>query len=58
MRHGENGFVTAPDPDALAAVLDRLRDESGLAEKLGRAGRDTLEALGIDWDNVIARLLQ
>jgi glycosyltransferase involved in cell wall biosynthesis len=37
VRHGETGFVTAADPDAIAARLDELAADRGLAESLGSA---------------------
>lgn len=42
---GSDGLLHAPgDADGLAAALTRVRDESGLAERLGAGGRRTLDA--------------
>lgn len=52
---GATGFVCAPEsPRQLAAAIDRLRREPGLAEKLGGAGR--AKVAGIGWDEVITSL--
>jgi glycosyltransferase involved in cell wall biosynthesis len=37
VRHGENGLVGASTPEAVAAHLDALGQEAGLAERLGQA---------------------
>lgn len=43
--HGENGLLVPPkDPAALANAMDRLVNEPGLAQRLGRAARATIEA--------------
>jgi len=51
---GENGFVSAPQPEAIAAALGRLADH-GLAQRLGSAGRRRAQA--ITWDGVVEQLL-
>lgn len=44
VRHGENGLLGPPTPEAVAAHLDRLAADRGLAERLGtRAREDSLE---------------
>ncbi|MBK8015290.1 MAG: glycosyltransferase [Betaproteobacteria bacterium] len=41
IRDGETGLIVPRgEPDALAAALNRLRDEVGLAERLGAAARE------------------
>ncbi|MGQ9426888.1 glycosyltransferase [Gilvimarinus sp. F26214L] len=43
---GETGLIVPPnDPDALAAAMQRLNDDAQLANRLGLAGRQRLEAL-------------
>lgn len=54
---GENGFITEPDPRALAAAFDRLYADRLLARRMGEAARARIGELGIDWENVIGRLL-
>jgi glycosyltransferase involved in cell wall biosynthesis len=54
---GETGLVAAPEPDALAAGIDRLWDlpEARLRD-MGAAGR--ARVAGITWDGVIDRLTE
>lgn len=52
---GVNGFVCAPDaPRDIAARLDRLFRDRGLAAAFGAAGQARVRAIG--WDQVIAKL--
>jgi glycosyltransferase involved in cell wall biosynthesis len=55
VRHGENGFVSAPTAEALAAQLDALGDR-GLAERLGQAARRAAEAYR--WERAVEELLR
>jgi glycosyltransferase involved in cell wall biosynthesis len=57
VRDGDNGLVTDPEPEAIADALDRLRGDDALAEKLGRAGRQTVLDDVPDWQVVVQRLL-
>jgi glycosyltransferase involved in cell wall biosynthesis len=57
VRDGKSGIVTPPEPPAIAAALDRLFEDRAAAERMGAAGKATLAELGIDWDNVLSRLL-
>jgi glycosyltransferase involved in cell wall biosynthesis len=54
---GETGVVAAPDPDAIAAAIDRLwrQPESRLRE-MGEAGFERVR--DITWDHVIDRLTE
>jgi len=54
---GENGFVADPDPDSLAAAMDELWKDRAFAVEAGKTGRDLIEELGIDWKNVVGKLL-
>lgn len=54
---GENGFIVPPDPEAIAAVMDRLYEDRALAQSMGEAGVRAIERLGITWDRVIERML-
>lgn len=56
IQDGQEGFVTAPDASGLAAAMDRLRDDRGLAERLGQAGFEKYRKADIGWDKVIATL--
>jgi glycosyltransferase involved in cell wall biosynthesis len=55
VRHGENGFVSAPTAEAVAAQLDALGDR-GLAERLGQAARRDAEAYR--WERAVEELLR
>jgi phosphatidyl-myo-inositol alpha-mannosyltransferase len=50
----EGSLVPPRDPEALAAGLVRILQDQGLAERLGRAGRE--RARSYDWPSVVDRL--
>jgi len=52
---GTNGFVTAPEPAAIAARLDALAADPTLARRLGAAG--PARVAGITWDKVVEELV-
>lgn len=52
-----NGFITPPEPAALAEVFDKLYADRALAARLGAAAADRIAELGVDWDTVVSRLL-
>ena len=54
---GVNGRIVEPEPEQLAEAMDALYEDRGLAEGLGNAGHQTLVDLGINWDNVVEKLL-
>ncbi len=54
---GENGFIVAPEPAALAGAIDRLRSDPGAAAAMGEHARDTLRVKDINWDRVVTSLL-
>lgn len=56
VRNGENGFVTEPEPAALADVMDELWLDRRLAPRLGRASEERLTTLGLDWSHVVESL--
>ncbi|BAI97857.1 glycosyltransferase family 4 protein [Sphingobium indicum] len=53
---GKSGYLTTPEPVAIAAAFDRLWSDRTLAETLGRGARERIDALRINWDHVVARL--
>ena len=57
VRDGENGLVVEPKPRRIAAALDRLYADRGLADRLGAEGRRTLLATVPEWPEVAERLL-
>jgi glycosyltransferase involved in cell wall biosynthesis len=54
---GENGFVVAPEPEAIAEAMDRLYEDRQLARRMGEAGLQAIGRLGITWERVLDRLL-
>jgi glycosyltransferase involved in cell wall biosynthesis len=58
VRHEQTGFICDSRPQMLARAMDRLRGETGLAERMGTAGHSLIGRLGITWENVIGRLTQ
>ncbi len=57
VRDGQTGLVVEPEPQAVAAAIERLVDSRSLAVDLGHAGRERYRQLGISWDRVVAQLL-
>ena len=55
VRDGETGLVTAPDPPAVAAALERLMDDVDLCEHLGLKGQALVK--DITWDKVVDQLV-
>ena len=57
VRDGKTGLVVArEDPVALARALQRLLDDPALRERLGRAGRDHVQA-HYEWDACVQRMI-
>jgi glycosyltransferase involved in cell wall biosynthesis len=54
---GENGLVTAPEPQAIAEAMDKLYWDRALARRMGQAAASKPAALGITWDRVVEKLL-
>lgn len=55
IEHEQSGLVSAPDPHAVGASISRLMGDTGVAEKMGVAGRARI--LNISWDVVVDSLL-
>lgn len=51
---GQTGFVCAPDPAKIGAILQHLVDNPGRAAELGRRGQGSIA--GITWASVAERL--
>jgi glycosyltransferase involved in cell wall biosynthesis len=51
----QNGLVTAPEPSAIAAAIDRLAADRTLATRLGEAGWQRARA--VTWDGVVEQLV-
>jgi glycosyltransferase involved in cell wall biosynthesis len=57
VRHGETGFVLAPEPELIAEKIDWLYNNRTAAAEMGRAGRQAYTGHHISWDNVVEQLL-
>jgi glycosyltransferase involved in cell wall biosynthesis len=55
VEHGRSGYVTEPEPEAIAAHIDRLWTDRRLARAMGARGR--ARATAITWERVGAALL-
>lgn len=55
--HGQTGHVLEPDPRAIAATIDELHAHTDRSRLMGLAGYDHYRALGISWQDTVARLL-
>jgi glycosyltransferase involved in cell wall biosynthesis len=55
VRDGENGFVTAPTPEALAAAMRRVMDDRNQSMQMGESG--AREAAAMTWHDAIQKLL-
>lgn len=53
---GEEGFVTEPQPQAMADAVDRLWDDRAKAREMGRLGLARYLERDITWDTVVDRL--
>jgi len=56
VRHGENGLVAEPTAEAVAAQLDALGRDRGLAERLGASARRDGEAHR--WERAVEELMR
>jgi glycosyltransferase involved in cell wall biosynthesis len=52
-----NGLVVAPDALSLAAAIERLRSDRGLAKRLGEAAHEMLLQRDITWEHVADELI-
>ncbi len=57
VRDGYNGFVTEPDPKAIADALDRLYLNRAATQTMGKNAVKQLKTLNISWSHVLKRLL-
>ena len=56
VEHEQTGLVCTPDAAGLAAMMDELWRNRVIAMRMGEAGREFYDALGISWDKVIEAL--
>lgn len=55
VRHGENGFIAAPEPKALASAIACVMHDAATAERMGSAGAAFARTL--TWERTVPRLL-
>jgi glycosyltransferase involved in cell wall biosynthesis len=53
VRHGVNGMVLDPAPEALAEAMESLWSDRPRAARMGEAAYQTLQELNINWDYVV-----
>lgn len=58
VQDGINGYVTAPDPRALAGAIDRFHQDRNRTLVMGQKALDRLAELNISWQYVLRRLLE
>ena len=56
--HGETGFVSAPDPECIAAAINELWHKRSRAIEMGRAGLAHYQSMNISWEYALNRLLE
>lgn len=57
VQDGFNGFVTEPEPRALAAAMDKLYVDREATRHMGRNAHARLDDLAINWPHVLESLL-
>jgi glycosyltransferase involved in cell wall biosynthesis len=56
VKDGVTGCLVASEPRALATAMDSLYADRQRARRMGEDGFDLVQALRINWDNVIEKL--
>lgn len=56
VENGVCGWITEPDPRAIAEAIDQLAADRNRAVRMGAAGLERVRALRIDWDHVVEEL--
>lgn len=57
VKHEQNGVITYDNPGSIVWALDRLLQDPGCTNQMGRNGKRTQGASGISWDEVTQRYL-
>ena len=57
VRDGQSGVISDPQPEAIAAQVNRMNAHRTLARDMGQYGRDLYRQLNISWDHVLETLL-
>lgn len=57
VRNGDTGLIVQPDPESLAAAIDRLANNRNMTIEMGKAGRERWNGMKVTWPATIERLL-
>lgn len=57
VENGRNGFICDPTPESLAATFDTLWEDRQRTAKMGRAARERIGEMRIDWPHVVESVL-
>ena len=57
IQNEESGLICNPTPEDLASAMDRLWEERGLAESMGKAAKKRYLDLNLNWSSVVETLL-
>ena len=57
VRDGDTGLVVEPDPERLAAAIDRLANNRNATIEMGKEGRVRWSGMNVTWPATIERLL-
>ena len=57
VENGRNGFICDPAPESLAAAFDTLWEDRERTAKMGRAARERIGEMRIDWPHVVESVL-
>lgn len=55
--HEETGLISEASPEDLAMAMDRLWTEEAFAREAGRKGRSRLDEMGVNWPQVVKKLI-
>lgn len=58
VKHGITGWISAPEPEALAAVMNEAIADNQRITKYGLAARDLWGSMGVNWPQTVEKLLQ
>ena len=57
VEHESEGFITEPDPQAIADALDQLFANRDQALTMGSRALDKVKSLNLSWENVVSKLI-
>lgn len=57
VKDGETGWVSAPTAKSLSQIFDLVVEHPETAARLGSANKNNFERLGINWNNIMEKLL-